>query len=287
MKIGVSSYSFARLFKGGSYTLFDAIGYAKKTGYDAIEFTEFSPPAGCSPGDYARKIRDACESAGLSVVNYAVHADFLCGSGGDIKKETARVKACADIAGILGAPMMRHDSAWGFKDTAQGRNYRDAIRLMAPEIREVSEYAARKGIKTMCENHGLFMQDSGRMEELALAVNHPNFGLLVDMGNFMCADETSVTALSVVMPYAFHVHAKDFLWKSGAEPKPDDSWFPTRAGNYLRGTILGHGVVSSAQCVDYIKKTGYTGAVSLEFEGPEEPLDAIRRGYEFLKARLS
>ncbi|MDR0998296.1 MAG: sugar phosphate isomerase/epimerase [Treponema sp.] len=287
MKIGVSSYSFARLFKGGTYTLFDAIDYAKKTGYEAIEFTDFSPPGGCSLGDYARKIRETCEAAGLSVVNYAVHADFLYGFGGDIKKETARVKACVDIARILGVPMMRHDAAWGFKDAAGGRNYRDAIKLIAPEIREVSEYAAGQGIKTMCENHGLFMQDSRRMEELVLAVNHPNFGLLVDMGNFMCADETSLTALSTVMPYAFHVHAKDFLWKSGAEPKPDDSWFLTRAGNYLRGTILGHGVVSSAQCIEYIKKTGYAGAISLEFEGLEEPLDAIRRGYEFLKARFS
>jgi sugar phosphate isomerase/epimerase len=105
------------------------------------------------------------------------------------------------------------------------------------------------------------------------------------MGNFMCADETSTEALSTVLPYAFHVHAKDFLWKSGAEKQPDNSWFPTRAGNHLRGTILGHGVVSVSQCVENIKKTGYAGTLSLEFEGHEEPLEAVRRGYEFL-ARL-
>jgi sugar phosphate isomerase/epimerase len=137
----------------------------------------------------------------------------------------------------------------------------------------------------MTENHGYFLQDSYRVEELVREVNHPNYGLLVDMGNFMCADETSLKALARVMPYAFHVHAKDFLLKSGTEPAPDDSWFPTRGGNHLRGTILGHGAVSVAQCINYIQGTGYNGAFSLEFEGPEEPLEAIRRGYAFLNAR--
>jgi sugar phosphate isomerase/epimerase len=138
----------------------------------------------------------------------------------------------------------------------------------------------------MTENHGYFLQDSCRMEELVSAVGHPNYGLLVDMGNFMCADEVSVNALTTVMPYAFHVHAKDFLYKSGAEPRPDNSWFPTRAGNHLRGTILGHGVVSVGQCIEYVKKCGYTGVLSLEFEGSEEPLDAIRRGCEYMRVRI-
>jgi sugar phosphate isomerase/epimerase len=286
MKIGVSSYCFERLFRDGTYTLFDAIDYAKKTGYDAIEFTEFRRTEDRSPEDFAREIRDACDAAGLHIANYAVGADFLYGSGGDIRQETERVKASVNIAKILGAPGMRHDSSWGFKDTARGRNYRDAIRLMAPAIREVSEYAAAAEILTMCENHGYFMQDSQRMEELVLAVDHPNFGLLVDIGNFMCADESSLRALSAVMPYAFHVHAKDFLWKSGREPKPDNSWFPSRGGNHLRGTILGHGEAAAAQCVEYIKATGYDRTISLEFEGLEEPLEAIHLGWEFLKTRI-
>jgi sugar phosphate isomerase/epimerase len=301
MKTGVSSYCFEKLIRRGTYTLFDVISSAKKTGFDTIEFTEFqilgdkspgdkSPkdksPEDLSPRDFAGKIRDACDAAGLSIVNYAVGADFLYGSGGDIKGETARIKDAVDIAKILGAPGLRHDSSWGFKDPVPGRNYRDAIRLMAPAIREVTEYAAAAGIRTMCENHGYFMQESGRMEELVRTVNHPNFGLLVDIGNFMCADEPSLRALPTVMPYAFHVHVKDFLWKSGREPKPDDSWFPTRGGNYLRGTILGHGEVPVAQCIEYIKKTGYDGTVSLEFEGLEEPSEAVRRGYEFIKARI-
>jgi sugar phosphate isomerase/epimerase len=286
MKIGVSSYCFQRLYKEGQFTLFDAIDYARKTGFDAIEFTALTPPAGRSLEDFAGETGRAVQQAGLEVSCYAVGADFLAGSNGDIKQETERVKGCVDIAKIMGAPILGHDAAWGLKDTTKARSWRDAIRLISPAIREVTEYAAALGMRTMTENHGYFIQDSARMEELVLAVNHPNYGLLADMGNFMCADETSVNALAAVIPYAFHIHAKDFLWKSGAEGAPDNSWFPTRAGNYLRGTILGHGVVSAGQCIQFIKKSGYEGTISLEFEGPEEPLEAVRRGYEYLKARV-
>jgi sugar phosphate isomerase/epimerase len=283
MKIGVSSYCYHRLIKGGNFTLFDAIEYTKKTGFDVIEFSDFPAPEGKSLEAFAMELAKASKEAGLEICNYATHADLLYGSEGDMEKEVQRLKSRVDVAKILGSPMMRHDACWGLKEVSSCRTWRDAVKLMAPAIREVTQYAASLGIRTMTENHGYFLQDSARMEELVLAVNHPNYGLLVDMGNFMCADECSIKALATAMPYAFHVHAKDFLYKTGTELRPDDSWFPTRGGNFLRGTILGHGVVSVGQCINYVKKCGYSGIVSLEFEGSEEPLDAVRRGYEYLR----
>ena len=41
----------------------------------------------------------------------------------------------------------------------------------------------------------------------------PNYGWLVDMGNFLCADDLPVHAVPIAAPYAFHVHVKDFLYK--------------------------------------------------------------------------
>jgi sugar phosphate isomerase/epimerase len=284
MRIGVSSYCFQRLLKDGGFSLFDAIKEAKKAGFDAIEFTEFAAPAGKTQAAFAAELRAACQSEGLTVPCYAVGADFINGSGSDMAAETARLKAQLDIAVALGAAAMRHDITW---KPAKGMTYQDAIAHVAPAVRELSEHAAQANTRTMSENHGYFMQDSVRMAALVSAVRHPNYGLLVDVGNFMCADEASAIALSTVLPYAFHVHAKDFLWKSGSEPRPDDSWFPTRAGNWLRGTILGHGVVSVAQCLTLVKNSGYDGTISLEFEGPEEPLFAIRKGVEFLQKGLA
>jgi sugar phosphate isomerase/epimerase len=272
----------------GGFSLFDAIAHAKKTGFEAVEFTGLEPPQGKSAGDFAGELRAACDKAGLVISSYTVSADFLNVPGGDSRAEAERLKEAVDIARILGAPALRHDAAWGIGEKSPPgiRTYQDIIRHIAPAVRELTEYAARQGIRTMTENHGYLMQDSRRMEALVLAVDHPNYGLLVDVGNFLCADEPSLAALPVVMPYAFHVHIKDFLRKSGAGERPDNSWFPSRGGDWLRGTIPGHGVVPAAQCLSFIKNSGYNGNLSLEFEGLEEPLEAVRLGFEFIKAHI-
>ena len=135
----------------------------------------------------------------------------------------------------------------------------------------------------MVENHGFFCQDSDRVELLVNKVAHRNFGLLVDMGNFMCADEDPALAVSRCAPYAFNVHVKDFILKSGKEEIPGEGFLQTRAGNYIRGTIAGHGVVPIRQCVKALKRIGYNGFITLEFEGMERLDIALKYGCDYLK----
>ena len=286
VKIAVSSYCYRNLLGKDGFTLFDVVRHARQAGFDEIEFSEFAPPEGDTLTDYAEELRDACDAAGLPVVNYAVGADFIDGSGGDPAKEAARVKGHVDVAKALGARLFRHDICHGRKCPAACHTYRDVIKKAAAHVRDVAGYAEAMGIRTMSENHGYLMQDSHRMEELVAAVGHPNFGLLVDFANFMCADEASLAALPTVMPYAFHVHAKDFLWKDGAQERPDESWLLTRQGHYLRGTVLGHGDVPVGQCLRFIRDAGYGGAVTLEFEGLESPICAIELGLAHLRRHL-
>jgi sugar phosphate isomerase/epimerase len=103
------------------------------------------------------------------------------------------------------------------------------------------------------------------------------------MGNFLCVDEDPAKALGRVLPYAFHVHAKDFHVKPGNGPNPGQGWFRSRAGNYLRGAIIGHGEVPIAQCLGIMKRSGYDGVLSIEFEGLEDPLKGIAMGLENLR----
>ena len=107
------------------------------------------------------------------------------------------------------------------------------------------------------------------------------------MGNFLCVDEDPAKAVGKLMNVAFHVHAKDFHVKSGINPFPGTGWFESRGGNYLRGAIIGHGDVPVHQIIKIIKKAGYNGTVSIEFEGMEDPLQGISLGLENLKKYIS
>ncbi|MCL2407915.1 MAG: sugar phosphate isomerase/epimerase [Defluviitaleaceae bacterium] len=286
MKLGISSYSYGGRYRKDEFTIYDAIKHAAETGFDCFEFTDFNfaPPEGESAMERAKKILDVAQTAGIEINAYLIGADFLYGQGqdGSPEKEVERVKKQIDIAKMLGVSMFRHDSCSGFRNVPR-KTYKDAIELIAPGIREVAEYAASLGIKTMTENHGYFIQDSHRLVELVKAVNHENYGILIDMGNFLCADENPVTAVENCAPFAMHAHAKDFLYKPFSNGHPGDGWFGTRQSNFLRGTIVGHGVVPIPQCISILKKFGYTGTLAYEFEGAEDVLAAITRGFKYLR----
>ena len=282
MKFSVSSYSFQRLLNSEKYTQLDLIGVAKEMGFDGIEFIDLMPTDGMSDLEYAAVLRDAAEKAGIEIVAYTIGADFLGEKGWEA--EAQRLFGQVDVAEALGAKLMRHDATGGFKgEDAKYKSFDSALPILANGCRMVTEYAVQKGIATMVENHGYFCQDSVRVEKLVNEVANPNFGLLVDMGNFMCADDEPAKAVGTVAKYAKHVHAKDFHKKSGNGPDPGDGFFRTRGGDYLRGAVVGHGDVPVYQCVQTLKRSGYNGYVTIEFEGVEDNEWAIKTGLENLK----
>lgn len=291
MKIGVSTYSFnafvARLLaENKPCDYFMICDKAKELGFEGIEFIGLDWHGLCKDKDElqtARELKAYCEKIDLPIVAYTVGANFL---SDDIEGEMARLKKCVDIASEMGAPTMRHDVLYELRKKPL-YNYRSAIQEIAPRIRELAEYAKKKGVRTCSENHGYIMQDPMRVEELILAVGHENYGWLCDIGNFLCADADPVKAVAIAAPYAFHVHAKDFLVRDGKSRMPHGFQITTNGGNYLRGTVIGHGDVPIGNCINALKKAGYDGWVSIEFEGPEENIDALANGLKNLRAIIS
>ena len=284
MKIGVSSYSYCGLVRDNKLAFIDIPAKAKEMGFDVVEFSTMTCPAGETPLTFAPRLREACERAGIPVANYTIGADFLRCANGDWQAEARRLENEVRTAKILGAPGMRHDATGGFPAGFKGaRGFDDALPTLIKGCKMVTEFAAEQGLKTMVENHGFFCQDSERVEKLINGVNHPNFGALVDMGNFLCADESPALAVARMMPYAFHCHAKDFHVKPGTATNPGTGWFRSRGGNYLRGAIIGHGDVPIAQCLRVMRAAGFDGVLSIEFEGMENVLTGISLGLENLR----
>lgn len=278
MKISVTSYSYGQYINEDKLGLMGIIDNAAEMGFDGIEFSE----GGWSNNldlAVAEKIKERCAERGLEVVSYCVGANFLAA---DLDAEIERVKKQVDFAAAMGTKNMRHDVGYGFSGRKYSIGYDDALPYLAKGALEVTKYAEQKGVGTMTENHGYFSQDAARVEKLINTVAHPNFGALVDIGNFMCADEDPVKSVGIMAPYAKHVHAKDFHWKSGMEQNPGEGWFQTRAMNYIRGAIIGQGEAKVYQSIKILKKAGYDGYITVEFEGMEDNLKGIRIGKDNL-----
>lgn len=277
MKYSVSSYSFGQYINEDQLGFLGIIDKAAEMGFDGIEYATTSNWT--EEPDAGRRIRERAAEKGIEVVALAVGADFI-----NDPDAAAKTKAYVDLAVEMGASRLRHDITAGFRDKKICRGYDDALKVVVPAIREVADYAAERGIRTMTENHGFFSQDAARVEKLINTVAHENFGALVDIGNFMCADEDPVVSVGILAPYAVHVHAKDFHYKSGMQPNPGQGWFQTRAGNYLRGAIIGHGEAKAAQSIRVLKKAGYDGYITVEFEGMEDKLLGIQYGLANLRS---
>ena len=285
MKIGISLYSFHKYAEDKISGVRECIKKSAEMGFDGLDFVE----VGLEYEEYlayARDIKEYCRSLEIEPRCFCTGADFLrCD---DINAEVERVKRNIDIAKAYGCSVFRHDISSGFQNSENNdKDYDRAIEIVAPAIRQITKYAEDKGIVTTTENHGFFSQDSGRVKKLIEAVNEKNFGALVDIGNFSCADEENVSATGNLAPMAYHAHVKDFHVKDRLLDDPGSGWFKSRGGNYLRGSIIGHGNLPVKSCITALKNGGYDGYLTIEFEGLEDPLKAISIGYENLKKYIN
>ena len=287
MKIGVSSYSFDRYLSEKKCGYREIVRLSKTIGFQGIEFIDLGNPAWGIAGDeaaLAQKVRAAADEYGMAIPAYTVAADFL---SADPEGEVGRVCRKIDVAKLLGAPLVRFDASFHLRDLP-GYDWEEGVAEMAPRIRRVAEYAASVGIRACTENHGFIYQAPERVKRLIEAVGHKNYGWLVDIGNFAVVDCDNLASVALAAPYAFHVHAKDFILlpDPGKDAPVPAGFRRSLNGNLWRGTVLGRGNVPVAGCLALLRDAGYDGWVSLEFEGTEDVLPALEEGYAFLSGAL-
>jgi sugar phosphate isomerase/epimerase len=288
MKLSVSTYSLHRWRKEQNKTLEDTIDFIASTGVPGIEFSGMDEKAKADPIGRATELRARAEQRGLKVVSYCVGAELLVPM--EKQKEVVEaLKRDVDVAATFGVSSMRHDVTRGFSDNTAGlkisKTFSAVLKHVVPAIREVTEYAQSKGVKTSLENHGFYMQQSTRVEKLIKAVKHRNYGLTIDMGNFLCVNENPVNATKRLAKYAVMAHVKDFHIKK-KELSPGTGWFNTPTTIALRGAIAGHGAIDIPAELRLLKRAKYKGYISLEFEGMEEPTKAVTLGLEYLRKHL-
>lgn len=284
-KLAVSSYSFLGAVRRGMLSYDDILPKAKEMGFTGVEYAGLELPVGMTAEEYAEVLREKAKALQLELTCYSVGANFLCP---DPEGETERVKAEVRIAQRLGVKYMRHDVCYAPMPGGR-RSFEANLPLLVKCVRSVTEYAESLGIKTMVENHGMFCQDSHRVEMLIDAVDSPNYGALIDLGNFLCADEDPAKAAGILKEYAFYIHCKDFYYKEGAGRRaaPEGlGWIRTRGGNYIKGAAVGDGCVPVAKCLGILRDAGFRGVTAIEYEGTEDPLECIAAGKRYLEKTI-
>ncbi|BBH18849.1 sugar phosphate isomerase [Paenibacillus baekrokdamisoli] len=267
MKLGLSSYSLYQEIQAGKMTILDALQWSAENGAEHMEIVPFGFSLVDQP-DVVDAIVNKAKEVGIELSNYSIGANFIQPSEEAYELEIARVMREVDIANALGVKLMRHDVASRPMEETSVTNYYTDLPRLIEACQRIADHASTYGITTSVENHGYYIQHSDRVQALVQGVNRENFRTTLDVGNFMCADENSVAAVKNNLPIASVIHLKDFYLRP-ANQFPGEGWFPTLSGNYLRGAIVGQGDIDMWEVISVIKKSGYDGYISIEFEGLE------------------
>lgn len=281
MKIGVSNYSFMQYIRAGKLDNLSVIAKAAEMGFEAMEYIGLPGEDTAERLTLAEKIKAEAARCGLDISSYVVGGNLVQDTEAARQAEVERLKGELDLAKALGAAVFRFDVLYKLP---QGRSFGSVLAEVAPAIRQIAEYGQTLGIKVTIENHGLAFQDYDRIERTVEAVDHENFGLLVDIGNFLCADQNNIQCVSRLAHLACHVHLKDFERVDFYSEESKENTFSTRGCNYLRGTAVGYGEAKAAQCMKILKNAGFDGYVVIEFEGPKDCVEEIGKGLAFYRS---
>lgn len=286
LTLGFSSYSFHGKLARGEMTLTDVIDWVAASEGEHLELASLGDDADApipninSSPEYVEKIRAHAEAKGVPLSSLAIGADLSTGDRAQID----RVKAHVDLAETLGITRMRHDVVGhGGVPGDDTSLFEQVLPHIVAGAKEIAQYAATKGITTSLENHGFFVQSADRVRRIIHAVDEPNFRTTLDVGNFVCVDETPEVSVAQNLPYAMVVHLKDFYIRP-ADAAPGEGWFRSRGGKHLRGAVLGNGDIDLRAVARAIRESDFAGFVALEFEGWEDCLLGCERGMAFARS---
>ena len=273
-RIGVSSYSFWGFRRDDLRDIPTCIDHAARMGFDGFEVLQRQLVS--TDNAELQKIKRHAFVNGLDLMGYSTHQGFL---SPDQAKRDAQIKhtiECIEQAYALGIPTMRVNSGtWGtskdFDDLMakrgveqplEGYTEEDAYGWVIESYKKILPVAEKCGVVLGLENHwGLGVTPEG-VKRVVDAIASPWLKVTLDTGNFL---EDPYERLAKLAKDTVLLQAKTYFG--------DGVWY-TLDLDYPRIAKI-------------MKEAGFTGYVSLEFEGKEDPLTAIPKSLELLRSAFA
>lgn len=278
MKLGCSSWSYHRAFQDGRL---DQMAWlrlcADELALDGVELLDLHFAG--TDEDYLRELKRACTELHLTISCVSVTNDFGVPDAEERRLQVAKVKAWLEITSFLGAPILRVMAGWVHPEPAPAGGdggLRARLRRLfggkpdpkkqrwsdvTASLRECADAAGRGGIVLGLENHNGhgFVSKPEEVERCLRDVGSPWLRLCLDTGDYGALEPIRRT-----LSHAVHVHAKLYdLDADGVDGRQD--W---------------------PGIVDILRKGGYRGFLSVEYEGEEDPSGAVPRGVARLRSLL-
>ena len=280
IKLGIATYSYWH-FKPPKVSIETVIEKAAEIGVEGLDILHQQmdlpekEPLTPAHRSYLQKLKRHAFRNGIAPVCLSIHQNFVQPDPAERQKQVEHTHKCLEIAYELGVPCIRLNSGrWGtiksFDDLMKARGIEpilpghsedDGFKWCIECIEKCIPKAEQCGVVMALENHwGLSRTPEGQLR-LINAVPSPWLGALMDTGNFM---EDPYDKLKMIASKTVYAQAKTYY--GGGE------WY-TLDLDYDRIANILH-------------DAGYTGYISLEFEGKENPDIAVPKSIELLRRTI-
>ena len=217
----------------------------------------------------AKELKAYADSKGISFPCVSVGMNLV---DNDRASAIETLKRYADVAKVLGSPYLHHTIALNFSDPKYiADNFETFYQRGLEAVREVFDYAASIGIRTIYEDQGFLFNGRKNFARFLADVDR-NVGVVADFGNIQFVDEDVEDFIPAFQDRIVHVHAKDYVVTNGASREILPGEYTSKGGNYLQGCLIGQGSVHTDAAFRALQAIGYTGFVALEGDpiGPDE-----------------
>lgn len=277
IKLGIASYSYWH-FRTERVPIETVIDKAAEIGVEGVDILHRQmdipekEPLTAAHRTYLQKLKRHAFTNGIDLICLSIHQDFVDPNPDYRKQQIEHTHKCIEIAGALGVPCIRLNSgrwntiqsfddlmkARGEEPILPGHTEDDGFKWCVDCIEQCLPKAAEHGVILALENHwGLTRTAEGLLRVLN-SISSPWLGGLMDTGNFL---EDPYDKLKQIAPKTVFVQAKTYF--GGGE------WY-TLDLDYKRIAKI-------------LADVNYTGYVSLEMEGKEEPDIAVPKSIAMLR----
>jgi sugar phosphate isomerase/epimerase len=269
LRIGVSTYSFWH-FRGPKVEVASCIDKAAELGFDGVEILQAQMT--WETPSYLQGLKRRAFVNGLDLMGFSTHQDFVSPDPDVRKNHIENSIRSIELAYALGIPTMRLNTGrWrtiksfddfmaqkGVEPPIPGHTEEEAFGWVIGSIEKLLPRAEECGVTLGLENHWGLGRTAAGVLRILDSIRSPWLKATLDTGNFL---EDPYPQMERMAPHAVLVQAKTYF--GGGE------WYTLE--------------IDYGRVAEILRKAGFKGYVSLEFEGKENPQTGVSRSLEVLR----
>jgi L-ribulose-5-phosphate 3-epimerase len=270
VRFGVSTYSFWQ-FRAEPAPIERCIDDAARMGFDGVEILQLQMGGEESNGRLQRLKRQT-HALGMALCGFSTHQGFVSPDPAVRRKNIDKTLHSIDLAYRLGIPVMRvNTGSWGtsknfdalmanrgIEPALPGHTDEEAFGWVIASLEQCLPRAEECGVVLGLENHWGLGRTAAGVMRIVESIASPWLRTTLDTGNFL---DDMYPQMERMAPAACLVQAKTYY--GGGKWYTLDIDYPRVA--------------------EILRKVSYQGFVSLEFEGKDDPADAVPKSLAMLR----